>query len=106
MTKDQAQGVAEDQQLLFMETSALEGDKVEEAFNVILTGHLFLGQTEPLECSTTEALTYLWVICGRVHGHACMSNNMLRQFFWTEPFTHHLGILQQPLNTSSRFLTS
>uniref|UniRef100_A0A7S1IZX7 Uncharacterized protein n=1 Tax=Eutreptiella gymnastica TaxID=73025 RepID=A0A7S1IZX7_9EUGL len=37
VTKDQAQSVAEEQQLLFMETSALEGDKVEEAFNVILT---------------------------------------------------------------------
>ena len=31
------QTLAEEQSLLFMETSALEGEKVEEAFNVILT---------------------------------------------------------------------
>lgn len=35
---EDGQKLAEDQSLLFMETSALEGEKVEDAFNVILTG--------------------------------------------------------------------
>lgn len=38
VTTEAGQKLAQEQSLLFMETSALEGEKVEEAFNVILHG--------------------------------------------------------------------
>lgn len=38
MSTEDGQKLAQEQSLLFMETSALEGEKVEEAFNVILNG--------------------------------------------------------------------